>query len=87
MNGGIFRRGAAGSEREHCDREHRYRHQYGKPARDAYHRIRVTRHCTGSIAAHMESGLWIFILEAAVALAIAILIVWWTLPKKKRDDD
>ncbi len=35
----------------------------------------------------MESGLWIFILEAAVALAIAILIVWWTLPKKKRDDD
>jgi hypothetical protein len=35
----------------------------------------------------MGSGFWIFILEGLVALAIAILVVWWTLPKKKRDDD
>jgi len=34
----------------------------------------------------MGSGFWIFILEGAIALAIAIFIVWWTLPKKKRDD-
>jgi hypothetical protein len=37
----------------------------------------------------MQSGFWIFILEGLAALAIAIFIVWWTLPKKKkkRDDD
>ena len=36
----------------------------------------------------MASGFWIFLLEGAVALAIAVLIVWWTLPKrKKRDED
>ena len=35
----------------------------------------------------MRSGFWIFVLEGLVALAIAILVVWWTLPKKKRDDD
>ncbi len=35
-----------------------------------------------------ESGLWIIILEAAVALVIGILIVWWTVPRgKPRDDD
>jgi len=35
----------------------------------------------------MSSGVWILILEGAVALAIAIFIVWWTWPKKKRDGD
>jgi hypothetical protein len=35
----------------------------------------------------MRSGFWIFILEGLIALAIAVFIVWWTLPKKKRDDD
>jgi hypothetical protein len=35
----------------------------------------------------MNSGFWIFILEGLVALAIAVFVVWWTLPKKKRDDD
>jgi len=35
----------------------------------------------------MASGVWIFVLEGAVALAIAILIVWWTLPKRKKGDD
>ncbi len=35
-----------------------------------------------------ESGLWIIILEAAVALVIGVLIVWWTVPRDKpRDDD
>ena len=28
---------------------------------------------------------WVF-LEVALALAAAVGIVWWTLPKKKRDD-
>jgi hypothetical protein len=32
----------------------------------------------------VESGLWIVILEAAVALALLVFIVWWTLPKNKR---
>jgi hypothetical protein len=34
----------------------------------------------------MESGLWIIVLEAGVALALLVFIVWWTLPKKRRDD-
>ena len=34
----------------------------------------------------MESGFWIFLLEGAVALALLIFIVWWTLPKKPRLD-
>ncbi len=29
---------------------------------------------------------WVF-LEVVLALAIAIGIVWWTFPKKKRPDD
>jgi hypothetical protein len=31
----------------------------------------------------MQSGFWIFILEGVVVLAIAVFIVWWTLPKGK----
>lgn len=31
-----------------------------------------------------ESGLWIFMLESVVALAVLAFIVWWTLPRKKR---
>jgi len=30
----------------------------------------------------MEALLW-FLLEAAVALGLLILIVWWTLPRRK----
>lgn len=29
--------------------------------------------------------MWIFVLEAGVALALLIFIVWWTLPSKKKD--
>jgi hypothetical protein len=31
-----------------------------------------------------ESGLWIFILESVLALALLGFIVWWTLPRAKR---
>jgi len=31
----------------------------------------------------MESGLWIFLLEGALALGLAAFIVWWTWPKNK----
>jgi hypothetical protein len=34
----------------------------------------------------MDSGLWIIVLEAGVALALLAFIVWWTLPKKPRGD-
>jgi len=34
----------------------------------------------------VDSGLWIIVLEAGVALALLGFIVWWTLPKKRRDD-
>jgi hypothetical protein len=30
--------------------------------------------------------MWVILLELAVALAIAVLIVWWTWPKKRRPD-
>ena len=34
----------------------------------------------------MEGLLW-FLIEAAVALALLVLIVWWTLPRRRRDGD
>jgi len=30
--------------------------------------------------------MWVILLEMAVALAILIVIVWWTWPKKPKDD-
>jgi hypothetical protein len=35
---------------------------------------------------HLESGLWIIVLEAGVALALLGFIVWWTLPKKRDEE-
>ncbi|MGB5081949.1 MAG: hypothetical protein WBO23_14530 [Burkholderiales bacterium] len=32
----------------------------------------------------MNSGLWIILLEAGLALAILLFVVWWTLPKKPK---
>ncbi|HKW38214.1 MAG TPA: hypothetical protein VJO54_10440 [Burkholderiales bacterium] len=34
----------------------------------------------------MSSGLWIILLEAAVALALFLALVWWTLPKKPKQE-
>ena len=34
-----------------------------------------------------DDGVWIFYLEAFLALAVGLFIVWWTLPKKKHPDD
>jgi hypothetical protein len=34
----------------------------------------------------MDSGLWIILLEAAVALALLGFIVWWTVPKRRDED-
>jgi hypothetical protein len=31
----------------------------------------------------MQSGFWIFLLEGAVVLGLAIFIVWWTWPRGK----
>ena len=33
-----------------------------------------------------EGGVWIFYVEALLALALGLFIVWWTLPKKQRPD-
>jgi len=30
----------------------------------------------------VSSGLWIIVLEAGLALALLLFLVWWTLPKK-----
>ena len=35
----------------------------------------------------VSSGLWIFLLEAGVALAILAFIVWWTLPRKPKSGE
>ena len=32
------------------------------------------------------AAMWVILLEMAVALAILIVIVWWTWPKKRKDD-
>ena len=32
----------------------------------------------------MSSGLWIIVLEAGLALALVLALVWWTLPKKPK---
>jgi hypothetical protein len=31
--------------------------------------------------------MWVIYLEILLALALAVFIVWWTWPKKRRDDD
>jgi len=33
-----------------------------------------------------KSGVWIFVLESALALAVLVFIVWWTLPRKHRPE-
>jgi hypothetical protein len=35
----------------------------------------------------VSSGLWIIVLEAGCALALLVALVWWTLPKKRRDTE
>jgi len=34
----------------------------------------------------MSSGLWIIVLEAGLALALLLALVWWTLPKKPKHE-
>jgi hypothetical protein len=31
--------------------------------------------------------MWVVYLEILLALGLAVFIVWWTWPKKRRDDD
>jgi hypothetical protein len=31
--------------------------------------------------------MWIFLLEAGVALGLLVFIVWWTWPRSERKDD
>jgi len=39
-------------------------------------------------ATRARRAMWVILLEMGVALALALLIVWWTFPKKRsRDDD
>ncbi len=32
-------------------------------------------------------GMWIFVLEAGVALGLLVFIVWWTWPRSEKKDD
>jgi hypothetical protein len=34
----------------------------------------------------LQGCFWVFILEGVLALVLAIFIVWWTLPRKRKDD-
>lgn len=40
-----------------------------------------------TIAATRALRMWVIYLEIVLALALAAFIVWWTWPKKRRDDD
>jgi len=31
--------------------------------------------------------MWIFLLESFTALALLVLIVWWTLPRRKKNSE
>jgi len=31
--------------------------------------------------------MWIFLLEAGIALGLLVFIVWWTLPRSEKKDD
>jgi hypothetical protein len=47
--------------------------------------------CVGGTDVHPAANsriaaMWVILLEMAVVLAILILIVWWTWPKKRKDD-
>jgi len=35
----------------------------------------------------VSSGLWIILLEAGLALALAAFLVWWTLPRRPETKD
>jgi hypothetical protein len=35
----------------------------------------------------MVDPMWIFLLEAGVALSLLILVVWWTTRPAKKDED
>ncbi|HYQ94585.1 MAG TPA: hypothetical protein VEP70_07140 [Burkholderiales bacterium] len=35
----------------------------------------------------MSSGLWIIVLEAALALGLVAFLVWWTLPRRRESED
>jgi len=35
----------------------------------------------------VSSGLWIIVLEAGLALALVVFLVWWTLPRKRENED
>jgi len=42
-----------------------------------YHGMNVLR-----TPSNVSSGLWIILLEAGLALALLLALVWWTLPRK-----
>jgi hypothetical protein len=66
---GDRRRGAAGNQER--QRRQRTMPYHGRNSHLAMH------------SKIMESGLWIFFLEAGLALALLVFIIWWTWPKKK----
>jgi hypothetical protein len=39
------------------------------------------------MAANRSLRMWVIFVEMGVVIAIGALIVWWTWPKKKRDED
>jgi len=41
----------------------------------------------GTLWTEYTQGMWIFLLEAGVALGLLVFIVWWTWPRSKNKDD
>jgi cyanate permease len=42
--------------------------------------------CAQPAASRITTNMWVVILEMFMALALLVLIVWWTWPKKPKDD-
>ena len=57
------------------------RRKKSQPAQMLYHPLFSRKY------SDVSSGLWIFLLEAGVALAILAFIVWWTLPRKPKSGE
>ena len=43
--------------------------------------------CYQDINKTVYKNMWVLVVEAGLALALFIFIIWWTVPKKKKDKD
>ena len=64
--------------------EDKQRHGAGT-ASDARYHCRFRPRCIDRFM--FSDGLWIIYLEMLCAVGLAVFIVWWTMPRRKRSDE